>query len=644
MFFLKAGSSVNIVDMGVQNIQDAVKSAGLTYFHCTCDKERIEIYNAVLAENAQTDNDILLIDESLFLSLSKETFFYQELKDVLYYTEKHAFVSPRIDFPDDPVYYNEYLKLLPRFFVIDSFDIRCVLIKKRVINLLLNFNCNYSSFAYALLDFEQRAKCFGFSTVQSNHSLLLNQKNYLEDSNIFAGDEKLFLDKYPYYVNIKRKYSMINEKHPMDRFLLLFTKKDAKKRIILNYYALTCTYSGTTEFQLAFAESFFRLYQEKYNIFIYTNHPADDFHGLSRQYPNVLFPDTISGVFDLGFCAYQPYGIEDHIFLNKYCLKSIFSILDIILLRCEYIFNENQNNIVLDDFFKIGFKICDGVISISDYSTEDYKAYFIADKLIQNKPVKRVYISSGFCSSAHASYNIPFDNYFLIVGNHFKHKALLETIEAVTDTAYNYIVISSRINIKLNKNNVYSYTSGKLSEDFINYLYAKCKAVIFPSIYEGFGLPVAVGLKNKKRIIVYNSAINKELFQHFMEFKDYFYFFDRFSQINEIIDTIDFSILPTPVEYKDTWDKTTIEVEAFFDEILNTKIDIDKLNERWHLYNILKSLYDSSAFFTELAELKNSRSWRITKPLRNLAAFVRRHKVLYFFAKGLLSIKEKMSI
>jgi cell division protein FtsL len=40
--------------------------------------------------------------------------------------------------------------------------------------------------------------------------------------------------------------------------------------------------------------------------------------------------------------------------------------------------------------------------------------------------------------------------------------------------------------------------------------------------------------------------------------------------------------------------------------------------------------------------LLNSRSWRITKPLRNMGVFIRRNKVLHFFAKGLLSLKRKV--
>jgi GT2 family glycosyltransferase len=43
---------------------------------------------------------------------------------------------------------------------------------------------------------------------------------------------------------------------------------------------------------------------------------------------------------------------------------------------------------------------------------------------------------------------------------------------------------------------------------------------------------------------------------------------------------------------------------------------------------------------TERDSLLNSRSWRFTRPLREFAAFVRQHRVLRLFAKGLLSIKK----
>jgi glycosyltransferase involved in cell wall biosynthesis len=65
------------------------------------------------------------------------------------------------------------------------------------------------------------------------------------------------------------------------------------------------------------------------------------------------------------------------------------------------------------------------------------------------------------------------------------------------------------------------------------------------------------------------------------------------------------------------------------------------INIKYHIFP-LTDLSPYEIFGNLIAErdiLLNSRSWRITKPLRNFTTFVRSHKVLYLFAKGLLSLK-----
>jgi len=586
--FLKINCRVSIIDRGIQNNQNNIEGTDFLYYYCKDDNEKITAYNAILNKNAATEDDVLIIDESVLNAIPVNGSFLRELYDVLYYTEKHGFVSPRIGYADDPGYLLTQLKKMPPYSVLADPDMRCVLIKKRVIDLLINFSESYISFAYSLLDFAQRANCFGFSVVQSNHIFLSCSENHFDDTIDFNNDRKLFLKKYPYYSRIQDGLYPTYERHPLNNFIELFSKKNARKKILLNYHIMPCLYCGTSEYQLGFVESFYRLFHDKYDIYIYTNRPADIFHGLSKKYPNVLFPDTILGVFDLGFCAHQPIYMDDHILMNRRCLKSVYSMLDIIMLRCDYIINEHKISLI-DDLVRLGFKVCDGIISISDYSTEEYKAYFIADSEIRNKPVKRVYIASNFGSSPNNKYSLPFNEYYLIAGNHYKHKGVPEAIRAVDNSNRKFIAIMGMMNNGYIKNNIYAYKSGNLNEDFISYLYSNCKAVVFPSMYEGFGLPIAIALKNRKRVIVYNNKINKEILEHFHEFKDYFFFFDRFSQINEIIDNIDFSKELPLVEYKDTWEQTTIEIEAFFEEILNTEIDIDRLNERWHLINFLEA-------------------------------------------------------
>jgi len=602
--FLEACCKIYIIITGVQNKQTIVEAIGFSYYYCKDDIEKIKVYNNILNENTSTENDVFIMDESILFSLPDCASFFQEMRDVLYYTEKHAFVSPRIGYADDPDYLLTQLKKFLRYSILAEPDIRCVLIKKRVIDLLLNFSASYKSFTYSLLDFVQRANCFGFNVARSNHIFLSYTENQFENTVDICDDKKLFLKRYPYYTRIQKKFYSTYVRHPIDNFFELFSRRNVKKKILLNYLIMPCMFCGTSEYQLSFAEAFYRLFHDKYDIYIYTNRPADKYHRLSEKYPNVLFPDTISGVFDLGFCAHQPFGMDDHIFLNQRCLKSVYSMLDIIMLRCDYIINEHKD-LIMDDVVRFGFQECDGIVSISDFSTEEYKAYFLEDKLIQNKPVKRVYIASNFNSFLHKKYDLPFNEYYLIAGNRYRHKGVSETILAVENSNCKFIAIKGMTKTGYTKNNIYVYNSGHLNEDFLSYLYVNCKAVIFPSIHEGFGLPIAIALKNKKRVIVYNSKLNKELFQHFQEFKDYFFFFDRFSQINEIISNIDFSKELPAAEYKDTWDQTVIEIEAFFEEILNTEIDVDRLNERWHLFNFLEAKMMESKTSAKYFNLRN---------------------------------------
>jgi hypothetical protein len=68
-------------------------------------------------------------------------------------------------------------------------------------------------------------------------------------------------------------------------------------------------------------------------------------------------------------------------------------------------------------------------------------------------------------------------------------------------------------------------------------------------------------------------------------------------------------------------------------------------NMRHFIIENIKFLSKTLSIISERDSLLNSRSWRITKPLRDFVVFVRRHKLLYFFAKVIWSIypKRKMN-
>jgi GT2 family glycosyltransferase/2-polyprenyl-3-methyl-5-hydroxy-6-metoxy-1,4-benzoquinol methylase len=69
-----------------------------------------------------------------------------------------------------------------------------------------------------------------------------------------------------------------------------------------------------------------------------------------------------------------------------------------------------------------------------------------------------------------------------------------------------------------------------------------------------------------------------------------------------------------------------------------TKIRYERDNLLTERNNLI---IERDSLIAEKNSLLNSRSWRITRSLRKFTSFIRRNKVLYLFAKGILSLKKK---
>jgi len=361
-----------------------------------------------------------------------------------------------------------------------------------------------------------------------------------------------------------------------------------KKQILFDYSMMPLSYGGTSEYQVYVYEAFHRLYEEKYDIFLYTSYKADKYHKLSEKYDNILYPDTITdiiskfGAFHLGFSANQLMFYDQLVSINKYCLKIIQIMHDIMMVRINnhFPFSVHKN-------VELGIKLSDAIIFDSNYSKNDFLAYYSNLNIIKDKQLEVVYITTGFIPPVKTDYEILYNDYYLIVGNEYKHKAVKEAIESVSDIDKNFIIIGYGDNKHISKH-IYNYGCGHLDEDFLSFLYANCKAVIIPSLYEGFGLPITIGLKNKKRVIVYDNELNRELQNHFSEYKNNFLFFDRFEEIGGIVNKIDTLPALVTTEYNDSWDRVAIELEAIFKNVLSADVDIEKLKERMLYMNIIE--------------------------------------------------------
>ena len=526
----------------------------------------IEAYNEAI-KSADQSSDILFLSDNAVISDG----FIDNMKHCLQAAEKHAIVCAQ-EVSDKN---GEAIKtLLPEYSVSKLPSTHCALVKRKVINLFGYFDTGYETLLYTLIDFHFKVNVFGFSTIISHFAMFHREKTEREYD--YAHDRGLLSKKYAYSEDLLLQNDNCAEHSCLKFGEILIEDDSQKKKILFDCIIMPPEHCGTSEYQISLFEAFYGLFKDKYDIYLHITPAADKYFGLSEKYENIVYPDTISGVFHLGFAPNQLMYMPAQFTLSKHCLKIVQTMFDIMMARID------EHNGVKISGVELGIDISDGIIFISNFGRDDFDAYFKV-----KKPTKVIYPATNLSRTQNNDYDLPFDDYFLIIGNHFKHKAIKEVLAAISGSEYNFIVVGCGDNEYIEKN-IYGYQSGQLDADFLSYLYMKCTAVVFPSQYEGFGLPLAISLKNKKRIIACNNDINNELASHFHEFRDYFILFDNYSQIAKIISETDFSKELPPAEYEDSWDNVAIEVETFFEEILSEKPDVNKLIERQRLFNILE--------------------------------------------------------
>ena len=541
----------------------------------------VSLYN-VIVEESNKQSDILLISDCVIIHGDA----IKKMHSCLHTAEKNAIVNGQ-----EIENKRSLIKTAEKYLTDDyslsiETNIHCMMIKREVINTLGFLDTSYTTLKYALMDYYCRINRFGFSSITAHHALFSYSERV---ETIESEDDKTrFLTQHTHWEK-KEKQSAKQGEHPAVQFLTLLDKEYyTKKRILFDCIIMPAMYCGTSEYQLSIFEAFNRIYGEKYDIFLYINKDAAEFFDLECKYDNILYPGTISGTFHLGYAPNQLMFYEPQVLMNERCLFNVQTMFDIMMVRID-----EHTQIDVNGDVELGIRLCDGIVFISNFTKNDFLSCFNNKIDINNKQLRVIYPATRLASSKEDVCELPYENYFLVIGNKYKHKAIKEVVDAVKYSEHNYIIIGYGENGFIEPN-IYNYRSGYIEDDFLSYLYENSTAVIFPSLYEGFGLPVVVSLKNNKRVILKNNEVNNELREYFSEFKENFLFFDNFNEIGEIINSTDFSHELKQANYIDTWDRVADELETLFNDILESEVDIDELKKRWYLYKLTEAKMENA--------------------------------------------------
>jgi glycosyltransferase involved in cell wall biosynthesis len=285
--------------------------------------------------------------------------------------------------------------------------------------------------------------------------------------------------------------SALQKFYPGNRYLL-FTPK-TKKHIHLEY---------ENEFVLVEPESpllklFSSLWRTRFIVDDIRKHKPDIFHGLSHE---------------------LPVGIE------KTGVRSVVTVHDLIFLRYPELYSRIDAGIYLKKVIH-ACRIADHIIAISQQTKDDLVEFLRVD------PERISVIYQGYSSrfkrklgdnsfnEIRNRHNLP-DRYLLYVGTIEARKNLMGIIRAIHTAKIEMplVVIGKKtepyfkkIEAYVSSNNLNNIIfTGKVSDDELPAIYRNAECFVYPSFFEGFGIPLIEAMVSGVPVITSRGGCFKE--------------------------------------------------------------------------------------------------------------------------------------
>lgn len=605
--------------------------------------------NRAVLEIDGTDNDILLLNSDARLTSGA----LEEMISVLYHNEKHGVVFPRSTnasiasvplLPLDAEYseheslavYTAMQPHLPRFSITPIAVGFCFLVRRDLISNYGFFDEAYSPGYSEENDFCLRVAKYGYSSVLSHESFVFHEGSRSFHSAV--RDElkeqhgRLLLERYPFYDSAVIHYLQFWVE-PADWFAdRLFGS--GRKRVLIDLYHLSLLYNGSTRNALTFLELLARTRDElDFDVTIVSSHEAIEFFDLKQYGFPVAVNGQLSGTFDLGFALAPPSSWPQLFTLNRHCVRWMVSHFDVIALRIQALLEVSiaRRQVVLDSL-----RFADRVVAISNSALDDLDAYFGFDgRAIRERSIvlhegvaAESFVALGDAADepTESTLDLP-AHYVLVIGNVFTHKQLPEALHALRGLASPVVAFGAMPSGHTVPEGVLLVEGGHLSDQSMDELYRGAACVVFPSAYEGFGLPIAETAQRGRPLVLFDTEVAHEVVES-LGIAATTRYFQRFSELPAVVDGL-ITAPPAP----STEELRTIEAynRDLVDEltrVLEGKVDLEVLRSRTMYFRALElaaepSAHDARMHQQELSAIKASRSWRLARIATRRLSFLR---------------------
>ncbi|WP_196232543.1 glycosyltransferase [Variovorax paradoxus] len=358
-----------------------------------------------------------------------------------------------------------------------------------------------------------RARRKGYRNVVSNRAVVVLPADPSEEAQrlvypkLESADMTTLLDMYPDHARagaeIERRASRRLEQ------LLAAAHPPAlqSRRLLLDFRGMSAIHNGTSQVMLGLLDGLSSVEHPSWEVVVQSQSEAARFHGLAERYPGLVHAHgDIAGAYAAALMPNQPWALETVAQLHRHALVNIFNILDTIAWDVLY-----AVDLRVEETWRFIAAHADGLAYISSFSRQRFQPRFPVKPCVQERVI-HLSLDGNDHSDPAVGAQAPLDH-VLLFGNDYDHKDLVPTLQVLSDAfPLQKFMVLGAASCALPR--VEYVPSGQVSGDEVHRLIATAQAVVFPSHYEGFGLPVVESLAYGRSVLVRKSALWDEIAAH----------------------------------------------------------------------------------------------------------------------------------
>jgi len=478
--------------------------------------------NGAAADSVENRHDIILLNSDTVVFPGA----IAELQRVANLDPMIGFVSPRSNnaticsfppqrefqkLPPDQAYsvFRELSRYLPEFHYVPVAVGFCLYIKFLILDEFGLFDEVYGRGYNEENDLIMRANRCGYRAALANHAFVYHigeasfSKSESPKEELEKRNSKLLLERFPEYTRSIATYFDGVHYRAEEMLTALLPSSDGRLDIVFDFSSMGTYHNGTFEAAKSILRAAVEEWQKYFHIYVMVGEEAQRFHKLDRMKGIFLVPRETAKSFAMAFRFGQPFDYEGLERMSRVGVLNVYMMLDTIAMDCLYL-----NHLNLETLWGTVFNFADAVLYNSSFVQEQFHRRFRLRPGMQELAAYHSLDLKDYLDPKAGSPSA--GSYILVIGNAFAHKYVGVTIDALTKAFPREKIVALGPK-EDDRHNVTVYPSGHLTDDQMHNLLRGAKVVVFPSHYEGFGIPVVESLAYSKPVLARSIPVMRDL-------------------------------------------------------------------------------------------------------------------------------------